>query len=65
MNGREAGGDLVLIQTFLLYYVTQVVLMLTNFSTTISITKHRRFVSKQGRPQPHIHSKGKVLGPQL
>ena len=30
MDGSEAGGDLVLIQTFLLYYVNQVVLMLIN-----------------------------------
>ena len=30
MDGSEAGDDLVLIQTFLLYYVNQVVLMLTS-----------------------------------
>ena len=30
MDGSEAGGDRVLIQTFLLYYVNQVVLMLIN-----------------------------------
>ena len=30
MGGSEADGDLVLIQTFLLYYVIQVVLMLTS-----------------------------------
>ena len=30
MDGSEAVGDLVLIQTFLLYYVNQVVLMLTS-----------------------------------
>ena len=29
MDGSEANGDLVLIQTFLLYYVNQVILMLT------------------------------------
>ena len=29
MGGSEAEGDLVLIQTFLLYYVNQVILMLT------------------------------------
>ena len=28
--GSEADGDLVLIQTFLLYYVNQVILMLTS-----------------------------------
>ena len=35
------------------------------FSRTISITKKRRFVSKQGHRQPHIHSKARVLSPQL
>ena len=29
MDGSEGGGDLVLIQTFRLYYVNEVVLMLT------------------------------------
>ena len=29
MYGSETEGDLVLIQTFLLYYVNQVILMLT------------------------------------
>ena len=30
VDGSEADGDLVLIQTFLLYYVNQVILMLTS-----------------------------------
>ena len=30
MDGSEAEGDLVLIQTFLLYYVNQVIVMLNN-----------------------------------
>ena len=30
MDGSEVDGDLVLIQTFLLYYVNQVILMLTS-----------------------------------
>ena len=30
IDGSEAEGDLVLIQTFLLYYVNQVILMLTS-----------------------------------
>ena len=30
IDGSEAGGELVLIQTFLLYYVNQVILMLTS-----------------------------------
>ena len=29
MDGSEADGDLVLVQTFMLYYVNQVILMLT------------------------------------
>ena len=66
MYGTEAGVDLVLIQTFLLYHVNQVILMLTSiFHVHISITKQRRFVSNQGHRQPHIHSKAKVLSPQL
>ena len=68
MDGSEAGGDLVLIQTFLLYYVNQVVLMLTSISYgqfQCSIAKQRRFLSKQGQPQPHIHLKARVLSLQL
>ena len=61
MDGSEAGVDLVLIQTFLLYHLNQVILMLTS----ISITKQRRFVSKKGHRQPHIHSRVRVLSPQL
>ena len=30
IDGSEAEGELVLIQTFLLYYVNQVILMLTS-----------------------------------
>ena len=30
MDGSEADSDLVLVQTFLLYYVNQVILMLTS-----------------------------------
>ena len=67
IDGSEDDGDLVLIQTFLLYYVNQVILILTSISEsrTISITKQRKFVSKQGHCQPHIHSKARVLSPQL
>ena len=35
------------------------------FSRTISLTKQRRFVSKQGHRQPHIRSKARVLSPPL
>ena len=66
MDGSEADKDLVLKQTFLLYYVNQVILLLTEyFSRTISITKQRRLVSKQGHRQSHIHSNARVLRPQL
>ena len=66
MDGSEAGVGLVLIQTFLLYYVNQVILMLTSiFLRTISIKKQRRFVSKQGHGQPRIHLKARVLSPHL
>ena len=34
-------------------------------SSIISITKRRRFVSKQGQPQSHVHSKARVPSPQL
>ena len=57
-GGNKAGVDLVLLQPFLLYHINQVILL-------ISIRKGRRFVSKQGQPQPHIHSKARILSPQL
>ena len=50
-----------MIQPFLLCYVNNVVLMLTSiFLSIISLRKGRRFVSKQGQPQPHIHSKARI-----
>ena len=64
-GANEAGVDLVLIQPFLLYYVNHVVVMLTFFFSKISIRKRKRFVSKQGQPQPHVHSKARILCPQL
>ena len=64
-GANEAGVDLVLIQPFLLYYVNHVVVMLTFFFNKISIRKRKRFVSKQGQPQPHVHSKARILAPQL
>ena len=48
MDGSEADGDLVLIQTLLLYYVNQVILYANQyFSRPISITnlKHRNKVT--------------------
>ena len=65
MDGSEADGDLVLIQTFPLYSVNQVILMLTIiFQDDFLKTKQKSFVSKQGPRQPHIHSKVRVLSPQ-
>ena len=46
LNGSEAGGGLVLIQTSLLFFVNQVVLMV----------KAERSVSKQDHLQTRCHS---------
>ena len=62
---NEAGVDLVLIQPFLLYYVNHVFLMLTSiFFSKIYIRKGSRLLSKQGQPQPHVHSKARTLSTQ-
>ena len=43
------------------YYVIHVVLILGSiFLSVTSVTKGRRFVLKQGQPQPHIHSKARI-----
>ena len=48
------------------YYANYVVLMLTRILLSIiSIRKGKRFVSKQGQAQPHVHSKARMLSPQL
>ena len=68
VTGQEKRLELTLflIQTFLLYYVNHVALMLTSIILSIiSIRKGRRFVSKQGRPRPHVHSNGLFLQGQL
>ena len=63
---NEAGVDLVLTQSFLLYYVNHVVLIPTSILLTIiPMRKEKRFVSKQGQPRPHTQSKAKILSPQL
>ena len=54
MDGSEAGVDLVLIQTFLLYYVSQVIL-----NMLVSFKDQNRSLS------PHLHSKARILSPQL
>ena len=65
LDGNEDGVDLVLIQPLLRSYVNLVVLLLTSIFKHNVHTKTKRFVSYQGQPQPHIHSKAKVLSPQL
>ena len=62
---NEAGVDLVLIQPFLLYYAKLVVMLTNIFLRKISIRKGRRFISKQGQPQPQVHSKARTPSPQL
>ena len=61
VTGQEKRLELTLFlkQTFLLYYENDVALMLTSIILSIiSITKGRRFASKEGQPQPHLHSNG-------
>ena len=60
-GGNEAGVDLVVIQSFLLSYVNQVIV----FFSIFSIRKGRTFLPKQGQLQPHIHSKARILSSQL
>ena len=63
LNGSEAAGDLVLIQTsLLLRYVNQVVLMLTR---RIYMANAARSVSKKGQLQPRCHSKARSPRRQL
>ena len=62
---NEAGVDLVLKQTFLLYYVNQVLYANHEFLKIISIRKGKRFVSEHGQPQPDVYSKARILSPQL
>ena len=55
-GGNEAGVDLVLIQLFQFYYINHVLLML-NRSFQVKFTLEnwgRKFVSKQGQPQPQF-----------
>ena len=47
--------------TLLRYYVNYVVLMLLYFLSIISMRKGKRLLSKQGQPQPHVHSKARIL----
>ena len=44
-----------------LYYVNYVVLMLTVFVKHNFHKERKRLVSNEGQPQPHIHSKARIL----
>ena len=66
LNRSEAGRDLVLLKTFLLFickswysHANKLVNMI------IYIWKTRRFVTKQGRCQPRFYSKARALSTQL
>ena len=61
LNGSEAGGHLVLIQTFLLFSVNKVGLM----PTRAFLWQKQRSVSKQGHLQPRCHSKVRSPSRQL
>ena len=67
-GGNKAAVDLVLIvKTTVTLLCKHVVLTQTtvNFLNIIFIRKRRRFVSKQGQPQPHNHSTARTLSVQL
>ena len=49
----------------LLYYVNQVILMLPSIFQGQFPQQRQEGLSKQGQPQPHIHSKVRVLSSQL
>ena len=54
-GGNQAGVNLVLMQHFLLYNINHVVLTLTSIFSIIFMRKVKRFLSKQGQHQPHVH----------
>ena len=56
MDGSEAEGDLVLIQTFLLYYVNQVILMLTSIFQEKFHNKAKKVCIKTRSPAPSLPS---------
>ena len=61
-GGNEDGVDLVLIQPFL-SLLCKSCFSSANwyFLSKIYICKGRKFVSRQGQPQPHVHSKARIL----
>ena len=62
IEGSEAGVDLVWIQTFLLYYVNQVVLMPYD---NVHKKAKEVCIKTRSEPQPHIHLKTRVLSPEI
>ena len=56
MDGSEAEGDLVLIQSFLLYYVNQVILMLTSIFQEKFHNKAKKVCIKTRSPAPSLPS---------
>ena len=56
MDGSEAEGDLVLIQTFRLYYVNQVILMLTSIFKNNFHNKAERVCIKTRSPSASLPS---------
>ena len=53
-----------MLELTLFWYNHVVVMLIIIFSAKFPL-KRRRFVSKQGQPQPHVHSKAGILSPQL
>ena len=66
-GGNKAGVDLVLIVKTTVTKHVAVTQTTVNFYSIIFIRKRRRFVSKQGQPQPHPrnHSTTRTLSLQL
>ena len=64
MDGSDAVVDLVLIQTFLLYYVNQVIVILAIMLSRHNFHNKAKEVCIKTRSL-HIHSKAKVLTRQL
>ena len=63
LNESEAGVDIVLIETSLLFLCKFLVISMRTASL-LNIRK-TRFLSKQSKLQPHFHSKARQLGTQL
>ena len=62
LSESEAGVDLILIQTHLLFILKY---KLVSMRRTWFTCESRRSLSKQGQLQPHFHSKARSLSTQL